>query len=1798
MSADGGGLDVIEWMLRRSLAMAGALVLAWPASAAISIPEDEPNDTPQTANRIGGAVRVIASMPPGDQDGYLWQVSDVDALRRWTLRLDGIAGALTIVEVMRLEYGEDGVTPSGRRTLFKLGSRDGSRPGIAEDLMFEPGEYLLGAARGGGSAPFRPPVASVRFASGLDGPADGQPDESAAAGGDDQGYRLAILDSDAFDTTQGPMDGAARDRAIELRPGRAHAGLFQSEQAWFAFTLTEQQAEQAWTLSAQVPVGRSLRVTLHDVAGAQPIRISGNEHGHARLPGLVLAPGRYHVQLDGEVDTLRRVALEAGGVHVDGSEAEPNDQWAIANRVDFGLPMTGALQRRGDTDYFGFAVDEAAAEQRLAIEAEASGESTFTLCLLDHRGRSLQCRAGAGRVRLDGLSLPPAEYGLSLGRGAEGASYAIRMEATGPHLPGREAEPNDAIELASSVPANGRIDGATDREDVDYYRLLVDGEAQLWRVQVMGDGIHEVAYHDGSGSEGQKIRVRGGERRVTLDNLFLLPGMHFVSVRGNGPGAYTLRTRPLGPPDPNAEREPNDDATRMQPLAFGQTRTGTLPDAADRDNYRIRLAGEDHIRLTVRPPADGAIRALLYWDGDTVGESRGNAAGESLVLQGVYPPGDYRLELITEQPSETEYELSLERLPRFGCPIDCEPNDNRAFATPVPPHGVLEGRVGEWRDDDWYALPVHDHEIEVLIEGPQRPRIDLVAPSADDGGLIWQREHGRYAGTIPAREQRYLRIRGSGEYRFRVMAGGASPPMVGPLADAVALHADLDHAAVAAYQPFGQRVTGRLTVRNPGPDAVDLSLEAVTSDARWSAALETDEIRLAGGETRSLAVHVQVPDDAWDDRPVRVSFAARDAHGGRGEAHADLAVAGDAPLVAPMRHWRVPAALRGGLNLAWQALGGRWQGDEDGKLGTGLGQIFDGMIARGEGLALRGSHQPWQYDTTVALAGEQPVMVAGIALDPMGRTSLQGQLRRFEFSLSDDGETFTAVLDGALEPRPVEQYFELPAPVAARFARLRLIDDFTGNPGGTRGLGEWKVIALPGADPTGGVGFDLADPSLGGHVVWSRPEISSRWDDAILQPSSERRRVRVRAGSSLEWVVGFHHNRAARIRALEWLDSADGVADQQIDSVEVSISEDSPLGPWSALGTWQLSDTDAKRLTLEAPVWARFVRFATTPLPADTHLEAPGALRIYEQPSDAEYRSMLGEWGTHDHRAGYEASRDLAVAPPFHFAAHDRRTTAAPMTANQPVAGRVWLGRHEHWYRFDVPDDQNTLDIRLAGEPSLRTVLAVETASGEPVDVRERRRGAAEQWLEADVAPGEPVYIKVEEPPRNVVFAWDTSASVGAYLPVIYSALAAYAGDLVPGRDSANLMPFGSRMLLRRWHAEPYLMQTVLNEYPRSESSSAAETTLLKAAEALAGRAGAKAIVLITDAATSRERRLWEVFEQVRPRVFSLGLDSRGAFGRHPVREQDLLQDWAAANGGHYAPLFNEGELDVAFERAALQLREPAPYRLTVATEYRESPGPGELQVRSGVAGGTKESDTGAVHFILDASGSMLQRIDGVRRIEIARQVLLESVSRRLAPGTPVALRVFGHKEPNACRSDLELPLGPLDAAAASAVIGRIEAQNLARTPIADSLARVTADLARATDPRTVVLLTDGEETCGGDPEAAIRALLDQGIDLRLNIVGFALNDEDLDRAFESWAVLGGGRYFTAGDAAGLSAALDDALRTPFIVYDRAGSRVADGVVDGAPVLLPAGRYRVVIGSAPPRVVDVPGGGAVTVDAD
>jgi hypothetical protein len=236
----------------------------------------------------------------------------------------------------------------------------------------------------------------------------------------------------------------------------------------------------------------------------------------------------------------------------------------------------------------------------------------------------------------------------------------------------------------------------------------------------------------------------------------------------------------------------------------------------------------------------------------------------------------------------------------------------------------------------------------------------------------------------------------------------------------------------------------------------------------------------------------------------------------------------------------------------------------------------------------------------------------------------------------------------------------------------------------------------------------------------------------------------------------------------------------------------------------------------------------------------------------------------------------------------------------------------------------------------------------------------------------------------------------------------------------------------------------------------------------------------------------------------------------------------------------------------------------------------GSLRVLAGSASGPTSgvAQPLTVALILDASGSMLQRLDGRRRIELAREALDTLVASGLPDQARVALRVFGHRKPDACDTELLRRLGALDRPAMRAQIAGIEARNLAKTPIADSLRAVASDLEGVEGRALVVLVTDGEETCGGDPVSEIARLQQQGFQLVLNVVGFAVDEHALEREFARWAELGGGAYFSARDGAGLAAGIGQAVRLPFVVF-RDEQRVAAGFVEGDAVPLPVGVFEV-----------------------
>lgn len=174
--------------------------------------------------------------------------------------------------------------------------------------------------------------------------------------------------------------------------------------------------------------------------------------------------------------------------------------------------------------------------------------------------------------------------------------------------------------------------------------------------------------------------------------------------------------------------------------------------------------------------------------------------------------------------------------------------------------------------------------------------------------------------------------------------------------------------------------------------------------------------------------------------------------------------------------------------------------------------------------------------------------------------------------------------------------------------------------------------------------------------------------------------------------------------------------------------------------------------------------------------------------------------------------------------------------------------------------------------------------------------------------------------------------------------------------------------------------------------------------------------------------------------------------------------------------------------------------------------------------------------FILDASGSMWGKAGDKTKIEAAKTVMAQIIPR-LAPEIKVGLVAYGHRRKGDC-SDIEtlVPPGSTDRTALLEKVAAIQPKG--KTPITDSVTMVVDQLKTKENPTTVILISDGVETCAADPCAAVKGLKETGIKFILHVVGFGVSDKD-NQQLGCLAKAGGGNYLSANDAQSLLEALN-----------------------------------------------------------
>lgn len=221
----------------------------------------------------------------------------------------------------------------------------------------------------------------------------------------------------------------------------------------------------------------------------------------------------------------------------------------------------------------------------------------------------------------------------------------------------------------------------------------------------------------------------------------------------------------------------------------------------------------------------------------------------------------------------------------------------------------------------------------------------------------------------------------------------------------------------------------------------------------------------------------------------------------------------------------------------------------------------------------------------------------------------------------------------------------------------------------------------------------------------------------------------------------------------------------------------------------------------------------------------------------------------------------------------------------------------------------------------------------------------------------------------------------------------------------------------------------------------------------------------------------------------------------------------------------------------------------------------------------TPESTGGALQLILDSSGSMAaQDPSGGTKIDAARTAL-GSVVDALPDGATVGVRAYGGTFEDKARgcgdSRLVVPMGELDRAAAKVAFAGL--RPLGFTPIAASLERAAADFTGA-GARRILLVSDGEETCGGNPCQVAKTLEASGIDLTVDTVGYAA-DAATKQQLACIAEATGGTYSEVADGAALQRELSRTALRAYREFQPTGTPVTGTpTAAGAPVLEP-GQY-------------------------
>jgi len=510
-----------------------------------------------------------------------------------------------------------------------------------------------------------------------------------------------------------------------------------------------------------------------------------------------------------------------------------------------------------------------------------------------------------------------------------------------------------------------------------------------------------------------------------------------------------------------------------------------------------------------------------------------------------------------------------------------------------------------------------------------------------------------------------------------------------------------------------------------------------------------------------------------------------------------------------------------------------------------------------------------------------------------------------------------------------------------------------------------------------------------------------------------------------------------------------------------------------------------------------------------------------------------------------------------------------------------------------IKDEKLEISFRKFGIVNARAVL--QTPEGEDIPPSGIKTTGGTQVMTYSVEPGD-YFLHITQPEIYVVLVYDDSQSMKVSVPTVKKVLRGYLTNLKEGLELKLMKYTDEVFMLSDFTREP----AQLTKAAESEVLGAGQTDtfngLHTAIDEVKVKDGNRAVIAVLDELVCQQSEwklayieLWDAILDTGVIFSTIGVQpgwhSKSDYFDNTLNQ--IFSEIAYSTGGQFYHSPSDDQIEQSAKTIFEQFTSAIPYLIRAELKKEEKPKEevkvkkqGSLQIL--FKEGEEKATVNNVELIVDASNSMWGQIQGKSKISIAKEVL-EQIITSLPEDMNVGLRLYGHRyslrDSRACEdTELAVPIGPVNKQEMTDMVRSIKPKG--KTPLVYSVLQAAGDF-ESVDRGTIVLISDGIESCGGDIHSIAAHMKEMGVDLSLHIIGFGIKEAEHRGQLESIALSTSGKYLDAKNANELFSSLEETLQVEFTVADDKGETAGSGFVGGNPVELTEGSYTLRLMLAP-----------------